>query len=370
MKIAFLESFYGGSHKSFLDGLIQNTSHEIKSYVLPARFWKWRLRSSAIYFADQFGPEFNEFDLIMATDMINIAEFKALTNCSKPIIMFFHENQLTYPLPGRETIDMHFGFVNITSALTADLNLFNSEFQLSEFTKKLPEFLHKIPEFVPKNTLTNIVQKSQVTYMGCDFQPFSNLKKTKNDSPVILWNHRWEFDKQPHIFFECLYKLQELNYDFEVIILGENSQVHPKEFIEAKKRLSDRIIHIGFAECRDDYASFLARADIVISTAIQENFGFAVLEAMFCRALPLLPERLSYPEILNSEFHDDFLYKSQDDLLAKLKKYLTNINAYDDVRSKISASVAHFSWNDRIDDFDKIFDELLKKHLKIANSSC
>ncbi|RMD95885.1 MAG: DUF3524 domain-containing protein, partial [Calditrichaeota bacterium] len=99
MNIVFLESYYGGSHKNFLDGLMKYTSHNIESITLPARFWKWRLRSSALYFAEQCADELKPYDLLIATDMMNLAEFKALTGFTKPAIMFFHENQLTYPLP-------------------------------------------------------------------------------------------------------------------------------------------------------------------------------------------------------------------------------------------------------------------------------
>jgi glycosyltransferase involved in cell wall biosynthesis len=47
------------------------------------------------------------------------------------------------------------------------------------------------------------------------------------------------------------------------------------------------------------------------SAAIQENFGISVIEAMLMGCVPLLPDRLSYPEILPEEFHEHFLYKNR-----------------------------------------------------------
>ena len=166
MKIAFLESFYGGSHKNFMDGLIEYSSHEIEPFVLPARFWKWRLRCAALYFAEQLEGTIKNFDLVIATDMMNLAEFKSLSGYAGPTIHFFHENQLTYPLPKEDKLEVHFGFVNLVSALVADLNLFNSNYQREKFEQALPDFINNIPEFVPLISQQRIAQKSRVIYMG------------------------------------------------------------------------------------------------------------------------------------------------------------------------------------------------------------
>ncbi len=361
MKIAFLDSFYGGSHKNFLDGLIKYSKHEIKPFVLPARFWKWRMRSSAMYFADQFSKEFRKFDLVVSTDMMNLAEFKALSGYSGPTIHFLHENQLTYPLPGHDTYELHFGFINMASAMAADLNLFNSNFQYREFFQELPNLINRIPEFFPIDAAEKIRNKSRVIYMGCDFTHFKNAKSPKNKTPIILWSHRWEFDKQPHVFFKALYTLAEQGVDFKLIILGENFQIHPKEFLEARERLSDRIIRYGFVESKEDYAHYLNLADISLSTAKQENFGFAIAEAMYCKTIPLLPNRLSYPELLEPRFHDRFLYNDDIELVTKLRELLNDYRSYDDVRRELSDSIARFTWENRIDDFDKTFEEVAAK---------
>ena len=44
LNILFLESFYGGSHREFADGLVQRSRHRIELHTLPARFWRWRMR--------------------------------------------------------------------------------------------------------------------------------------------------------------------------------------------------------------------------------------------------------------------------------------------------------------------------------------
>jgi glycosyltransferase involved in cell wall biosynthesis len=361
MKIAFLESFYGGSHKNFLDGLIKYSSHKIEPFVLPARFWKWRLRCAALYFAEHLEELIENFDLVVASDMMNLAEFKSLSGYTGPTIHFFHENQLTYPLPKDDKLEFHFGFVNLVSALVADLNLFNSDYQRKRFEEACPNFINKIPEFVPSNTLQRITQKSRVIHMGCDFDWFPDVAPPQTEVPAILWNHRWEFDKQPEIFFRALFKLLEQGIDFKLIIMGENFQVRPQEFLEARERLGKHIVQFGFVEALEDYADFLKMSDIIISTAVQENFGYSVIEAMYCHTLPLLPNDLSYPEILEKKFHRQFLYKDEDDLHAKLLHFVKHYREYDETRAQLSKSIARFHWKKRIAEFDRVFEEVAGK---------
>jgi len=360
MNIIFVESFYGGSHKSFLDGLRKYSRHDITPITLPSRFWKWRLRGAALYIAEVYGAALRQCDLIVATDLINLADLKALARFTCPSILFLHENQLTYPTPEGEKPELNFGFTNLVSALTAERCLFNSQYHLQEFDGALKPFINDIPEFVPEGARQKIMAHAQVIYMGIDFTEFRHRPALNNAKPIILWNHRWEFDKQPEVFFRQLYKLADDGFEFELLLLGENFQMHPKEFIEAREKLGPRIRQYGYVESVYDYARYLALADIVVSTAIQENFGFAVIEAMYCHTLPLLPKRLSYPEILPEKFHEPFLYATEEELGVKLKKLFQEYRHLNEARAEIAQSMTKFDWKNRIAEFDALFDELGK----------
>jgi glycosyltransferase involved in cell wall biosynthesis len=356
LNIIFIETFYGGSHKSFMDGLIKYSRDQFTSIILPSRFWKWRMRSAAIYIAENYGHALRTCDLIIATDLLNLAELKALAGFTCPAILFFHENQLTYPTPEGEKPEVDLGLANVVSALAADVCLFNSHYQLRKFNQALKQFINDIPEFVPERAHEQIMAKARVVYMGMDLSGFPDRRIVKNPVPVILWNHRWEFDKQPHVFFAAMYRLAEEGLDFRLIILGENFQMHPKEFIEARGRLGERIIQYGFVESIEDYAKFVLKADIIVSTAIQENFGYAVAEAIYCYTLPLLPNRLSYPEILPEKFHPQFLYQSEEDLHQKLKRLLAGYRQLDEVRQELVEVFAKFDWKNRVSEFDGLFE--------------
>ncbi|UCE59020.1 MAG: glycosyltransferase, partial [Phycisphaerales bacterium] len=138
----------------------------------------------------------------------------------------------------------------------------------------------------------------------------------------ILWCHRWEYDKNPEAFFDVLLKLDEAGCAFELVILGEQFRTAPPVFGESWDRLKPHIRHTGFIRDRAEYLATLAECELVVSTAIQENFGIAVVEAVLAGCEPLLPNRLAYPEVIPPEFHDKCLYAVDGDLFICLKRRL------------------------------------------------
>jgi hypothetical protein len=79
-------------------------------------------------------------------------------------------------------------------------------------------------------------------------------------------------------------------------------------------------------EFREEYIRQLCRADIVVSTATHEFYGISVIEAARAGCIPLLPNRLSYPELFPAEYlyEDEKLYSRLKSLLedrSKLEKF-------------------------------------------------
>ena len=354
MKILFLEPFYGGSHRDFADGLVEHTGHSITLETLPARFWKWRMRGSGLWFVHEVEhPE--KFDLLVATDMLALTDVLALWGSrSPPSILYFHENQLSYPLPEGEKMDYQFGFTAITSALAAEAIVFNSQFHMNSFFDALPVFIKKMPEFKPLWIPDILEKKALVRYPGCRF-PVSGMESDAIEDavPTIVWNHRWEYDKDPGAFFDALDAVDAMGLQFNLMLLGENFQAVPKPFIGARERFGDRIIKYGYVGSREAYYAALRSSDIVISTAKQENFGISVIEAVRHGCFPLLPRRLSYPEILPKRFHSLCLYEDFYDLVHKLSTLLRN-RRYPR-RVELSKAMAKYSWIHAIQGYDELF---------------
>jgi glycosyltransferase involved in cell wall biosynthesis len=360
MKFLFLEPFYGGSHRDFADGWVHHSRYRIDLVTLPARFWKWRMRGAALYLARKVkNPA--EYDGLVTSSLLSLSDLKALWGADCPrALVYFHENQLSYPLPPGETMDYQFGFTDVTTGLAADRVLFNSQTHMDAFFGSLPGFIKMMPEYKPNWVVDEIQTKATVLYPGCNYPagPVKLQPWDVSDPPLIVWNHRWEFDKSPETFFAALESVSSAGIEFRLALLGENFQVVPKPFLIAKETYGERIVQYGYEVSKEKYQDWLKQGVIVVSTAIQENFGISVVEAVRFGCYPLLPNNLSYPELIPAEHHTDCLYNSQEDLVEKLSTILANSGKYQDKRGELASHMEKYSWEVVIDKYDREIEEL------------
>lgn len=361
MQICLLESYYGGSHQAWADGYARFSRHDVAVLTMPAQFWKWRMQGAAISFARMldFKP-----DLILASSMIDLSTFRALTFRELgdiPLAMYFHENQLSYPQNRRQGHGWRYGFINYVSALTADANYFNSKFHLNDFMRQLPRLLKHFADFNELETINRIRSKSQVLPLGIDLERFDQYKRAPNPNlpPLIVWNHRWEDDKDPEAFVCSLLQLASAGVDFRVAITGERFGEMPAAFVRAQKELGSRLIQLGFIDSFADYARLLWQADLVVSTAWQEFFGVSVCEAIYCGCIPVLPDRLNYPHLLTDELKDACLYQ-RDKLTAQLRYHLDLRAPIDTV--PLQAKLSDYDWRKIASRYDDAFEHLLSLH--------
>ncbi|HSR29554.1 MAG TPA: glycosyltransferase, partial [Anaerolineae bacterium] len=201
--------------------------------------------------------------------------------------------------------------------------------------------------------------KSQVLPLGLDLVRFDahRPRQATTGRPLILWNHRWEYDKDPETFFRAIYALADEGLSFGLILLGESFRNWPAEFLEARQRLARHIVHFGYAEDAETYARLLWQADVVVSTALHEFFGAAIIEACHCGCFPILPRRLSYPELIPAAHQDDCLYDDLDGLLDRLRHAILQIEK---VRAfSLQRHVYAFDWRCLADDYDDLFEALV-----------
>ncbi len=368
MNITIIEPYFTGSHRQWAEGYRRHSSHRVDILSLEGRHWKWRMHGGAVSLAAEFSLKREATDLLLATDMLDLAAFLALTrkkSAGVKTAVYFHENQLSYPWPGKDPDtesgrDAHYGFINYTTALCADAVLFNSAFHLDSFLSGLGPFLRRFPDHRKLDNTLLIREKSLVLPLGLDLSGLDKHRIEKNpaDPPLLLWNHRWEYDKGPEEFFEAMFKLKDRGLMFQLAVLGESYAEKPAVFDQAHERLADRTVQFEYAKSRDEYARWLWRADILPVTSRHDFFGAAATEAIHCGCFPILPDRLAFPEHIPAERRGEFLYSGFNELLLTLVKRIRKID--ETRKSDFSGFVSRYDWSRMAPEYDRVLSYIAK----------
>jgi glycosyltransferase involved in cell wall biosynthesis len=318
--------------------------------------WKWRMHGAPVYMADNV-PEL-EPDVIVCTDMMDVAAFRGILNQRKihvPVITYFHESQTAYPVSSRDSDkeakrDHHYTFINFTSALASNEVVFNSVFHKNSFLSAIHELLKRMPDYRLTGKVAEIEAKSQVMYPPLSDELFGVREKDESSNiPVILWNHRWEYDKNPEDFFHVLQRLKQNAVRFRLIVCGESFERCPDIFNTSRELFSDELIHWGYASSADEYMNLLRKSDILPVTSYQEYFGYSVTEAIACGVYPLLPDRLVYPEHVGNR---RVLYgQTPDELFSQL---LGVIQSKEYLKHDLSGEMDKYRWSSWISKYDNL----------------
>lgn len=347
MRILYVEPFEAGSHAQFGEVLRMALPAEWTRIVLPGRHWKWRMRSSAVYATLAAADLLHaDYDVLFASSYLPLAELLGLAPAlaSVPRVLYFHENQLAYPSRGeaRER-DLHYGVTQLVSALAATACWFNSAYNRDSFLAEGRALLRRMPDAVPPGWIDAIEARARVVppllRLGGAPRLVAPTPEERALGPVILWNHRWEHDKNPEAFFAALDELVRRDVPFRVALAGERYRRAPEVFVRAQRRLAARIVHDAWCPSRAAYEDVLQRAHVAVSTANHEFFGMSMLEATRAGARPVVPRRLAYPELFPAEF----LYDDQEGLVAALERHARAFVAgHDDLRADRSALTERF----------------------------
>lgn len=131
--------------------------------------------------------------------------------------------------------------------------------------------------------------KLVVTGLPVDYHTLKHLN-THIKQDTVVFNGRLCDEKQPWLFDELERQVTQR--------LGRQDI----QFVKTQNLNLDK----------DEYYTLLAESKVVVSYALQENFGFGVAEAAYLGCTPVLPNRLVYPELYDSEYLYDRFEESVD----------------------------------------------------------
>ena len=369
LRIALLEPYYTGSHERWAKDLIKYSRHSIQLFSLPGRFWKWRMEASAIELANQLNDSTESYDILLCSDMMDLSLFKSLLHSEHsgtPIIYYLHENQLNYPRSSMdreyERSEAHYGFINYKSCLVADYCAFNSQWHLSHFIGALESLFVKLPDYQPFDSISSIQNKSAILPIPMPISELESIEKDptlQSDIPVLLWNHRWEYDKQPEVFIELCDKLSESHKSFKINFLGQHHKSSTQAIDNFKSRHADRILHFGYVHNYVKYVQIMKASHILPVTAIHDFFGISVMEAIACDVIPVLPRGMvyedHYKQLPESCFHSDFqsLYDNTVLHMEAIKKASSSDSLSQDLSSYDVQSI--------LSQYDSYFEDIKKE---------
>lgn len=349
-----VEPFYGGSHRAFTDGLREHSAHELTLLTLPDGEWRQRMRRGAQELAAAAKQTPGDFDFVVASDMLDLPAFLSLTRprfSGLPVMAYFHENQFTYPRLRGTKFNSWFGQINYLTACTADVVAFNSAFHRDDFLGALRTLAGQPNNWLVESQIDAIEVKSCVLPVGVELAWLDDFQMEcdARSIPMILWNHRWEFDKAPEAFVRAIESLADEGTPFRLALCGDPGQNPYPGLLSLKDRFADRIEQFGFARSREEYARLLWRSDVVVSTARHEFFGVGMVEALYCGCFPVVPARYNYPALVPETLHARCLYKTEAELVDQLRAALGAPRAE---LAGLHESGARFGWERVIGSWD------------------
>ena len=375
MKILAIEPYYKGSHKAWLDQYCERSNHDVKILHLSGKHWKWRMHGASIELATQFNRlEKYKPDLILFTDMMDVNLFLSLTRkklSQVKSVLYFHENQFSYPKSEldqdiKSDRDDHYGFINYTSGLCVDRIYFNSQYNMKTYFEGCEKLLKRMPDNNSIENINLLKAKSEVLRLGLNLKEITpDQEKHQQQVKTILWNHRWEYGKNPESFFSVLRKLKGENIAFQLNLIGPPNNQSPAIFKESLITFKNEIIHSHKVETKEEYIKILNESDILPITSNQEFFGISAAEGISAGVIPLFPNRLALPELIPEDLHNKFLYNNDEELFSKLKDFILNPSCFSDYnqqsKQKLIQHCQQFDWSNMVTIYDQKFFNMVAK---------
>lgn len=363
-RVVLVETWFRGSHAAWARSVADRSRHDVVLCTLPGVHWKWRMQGGPVSVAGALPSAIDELggvDLLLASGAVDLSALLGLARPhldGVPAVLYLHENQLTYPLAPGELRDLTYAMVTWRSMLAADHVVLNSRYHRDELLGALPGFLRNFPDHRRLDLLEDLRERTSVIGVGIDVERFrpppdGPQQRSAGAAPRILWNHRWEHDKDPARFVAAMTRLAATERRFELVVAG--SHLPDERVLADLGPLRERTVHVGTAT-EAGYPQLLRGCDLVVSTARHEFYGVAVAEAMAAGAVPVLPRGLAYDELVPAPLQDEVLYRDDAELDLLLARGLDDAARRRSLSEYLQAAAEGWSVTTTVDELDQLVD--------------
>ena len=268
-----------------------------------------------------FGNEIKDGDIFFVPDMwFPIEMLGYLANLNKvrvKIFAFLHAGSYTFEdfaIPMSEWAK----YQEVAWAKLVDKIFVGTKYHKESFMQR------RVVPYMTKPDAFDVYQKIVVT--GNPFSTkeiFDLVGEMPDKEKIILFPNRFDYEKRPNIFLDIAQIIKKKYPDWKIIVSTSRPtfrSCHPWLEKYAKTLEEQGVIEIRAGISKADYYKLLAKSRITISTTIEENFGYCIVEALSLNTIPLCPNDYSHPELLKGR--EEYLYSDYDDLLAKIERIM------------------------------------------------
>lgn len=360
LRVLAVDPFLEGSHFDILEGWKAHSRHEITIVGHRSGPWHWRMRHSALSLSRKINDLISKgerWDVIFSTSMLHLGEFISVNPSLShlPTVVYFHENQLTYPIS--QDPDPHLVFNQFIGSFSATEIWYNSQFHLEQHHQALRGWLKKMPAPSLLSELNDWKEKCRVVYPGVDLLNARPLQISSSGPLHLLWAARWEEDKNPNDFLSLVRSLLSAGLDLKVTLMGHHPNGEHDLVSELHSLLGPKLMQPGFLEDRANMLALQNETHLLVSTTHHEFFGLSVMESALCGRALCLPRRLSYPELYSHlELHDEgiLFYSNLQEATAKIIQY-DQLRRRGELQSKDRISfLSKYLWTDAASRFDSL----------------
>ncbi len=171
---------------------------------------------------------------------------------------------------------------------------------------------------------------------------YDYFEKDRNQKFKIETSHASLFDK---IFFGSQYSLNKTGWENGIVtalpdspkdlILPSTNKSRPIDIVsvcrpsiqKVNKKLEKKVektlskkIYRQKTNTWLEYNQLLAQSKVMLTSSKEDTFNYTIMDAIRCGCIPMVPDKLCFPEILP----DYWRYKDADDLIVKLKYMFKN----------------------------------------------
>jgi len=157
-----------------------------------------------------------------------------------------------------------------------------------------------------------LAQKIVVTGNPWKSSEVADLRREwKDKDNLILYPNRFDWEKRPNIFLDIAHILRRKFPDWDIAVSTSRSHLRSNrqwllEYLDICRK--EGVIDEVYVVRKRQYYEILSRSKFIISTTIEENFGYCNIEAMTLNTIPIAPNDFAHPEVIGVKecLYDDY----------------------------------------------------------------